>query len=157
METSDSDHDRGNTAAVDSHRADFGHRHECVLEAVSVCTQVDVDYLDGHLEHGEDVLRHLTVRTLRLGEHDHTVLVDDSSNKRLCRLRPTECRQRRSHSKDVSLSKVQDLSRPHRKVVFFVNYVVFFVNEGQLSHVMSNCSDRCICTIPIGPRYTKLD
>lgn len=57
------------TCAVHKHaryRSDFGHGLECVLEAVSVCTQIDVNYLDGHLEHGEDVLGHLTVRTVRL-------------------------------------------------------------------------------------------
>lgn len=92
------------TLAVDEHaryRSDFGHRLECVLDAFSVCTQINVDYLDGHLEHREDILRHLAVRTVRLGKHDHTVLADQSSNERLWSLRPTERCQRRSHSDDI--------------------------------------------------------
>jgi len=84
-----------------SYRSGFGHHLERVLDAVSVCTQINVDYLDGHLEHREDILCHLAVRTLRLGKHDHAVLADQSSNERLWSLRSTERCQRRSHSDDI--------------------------------------------------------
>ena len=85
---------------VGLYRSDFGHVLERVLETVAVRAQVDVDDLDGHLQHGEDVLGHLAVRTVSLGEHHDTVLADQPTNERLRRLRP------QAKSSQVAFNKI---------------------------------------------------
>ena len=78
-----------------SYRSDSGHRLKRILDTVSVGTQVNVDCFNWHFQHGEDVLSHLTVRTVSLGEHDNTMFIDHSMYELIGRLNPT--RQRRQH------------------------------------------------------------